>query len=65
MNFQVTDVRKPLIAVSRLCEQGNRVQFGPNDDDNFIQNVVNGQKLHLERRGNSWVISGKLAAVDF
>ena len=65
MNFQVTDVRKPLLSVSRLCEQGNLVQFGPRDSDNYIQNVAGGQKLRLERRGNSWVIPGKLAEAGF
>ena len=65
MNFQVTDVRKPLLSVSRLCEQGNLVQFGPRDSDNYIQNVAGGQKLRLERRGNSWVIPGQLAEAGF
>ena len=29
LKFQVTDVRKPLLAVRRLVERGNVVQFGP------------------------------------
>ena len=65
MKFQVTDVRKPLLAVSRLCEQGNIVQFGPRPGDSFVQNVSDGHKLLLERRGNSWVIPGKLATSGF
>ena len=65
MNFQVTDVRKPLLAVSRLLEQGNIVQFGPRPGNSYIQNVAGGQKLQLERRGNSWVIPGKLAEAGF
>ena len=62
MIFQVTDVKKPLLAVSRLIERGNVVQFGPRPGDNFIQSVTTGDKLQLERRGNSWVIPGQLAA---
>ncbi len=29
LKFQVTDVRKPLLAVRRFAEKGNVVQFGP------------------------------------
>ena len=61
MKFQVTDVQKPLLAVSRLIEQGNIVQFGQEPGHSFIQNVASGDKLHLQRRGNSWVIPGALA----
>ena len=28
LKFQVTDVSKPLIAVKRICENGNKVNFG-------------------------------------
>ena len=62
MNFQVTDVKKPLLAVSRLIEHGNVVQFGQRPGESYIQNISTGDKLFLERRGNSWVIPGKLAA---
>ena len=62
MGFQVTNVRKPLLAVSRLCEKGNVVQFGPEPQHNFIRNITTGEKIHLQRRGNSWVLSGELAA---
>ena len=61
MNFQVTDVQKSLLAVSRLIEQGNIVQFDKRPGDSFIQNMSSGDKLLLERRGNSWVIPGTLA----
>ena len=62
MNFQVTDVKKPLLAVCRLCERGNIVQFGPEPCHNFVQSVTTGDKLMLQRRGNSWVLPGELAA---
>ena len=64
MNFQVTDVQKPLLAVSRLIEQGNIVQFGKLPGHSFIQNISTGEKLHLERRGNSWVIPGALTPAE-
>ena len=58
MGFQVTDVKKPLLAVSRLCDKGNVVQFGPESHHNFVMNVTTGEKLHMKRRGNSWVLAG-------
>ena len=61
MTFQVTDVKKPLLAVSRLCERGNLVQFGPEPHQNFVQNVSTGVRLALKRRGNSWVLPGEFA----
>ena len=62
--FEVTDVRKPLLAVFRICERGNLVQFGPGLKDNFIQNVQSGEKVHIQRKGNSYVIEGELAEED-
>ena len=38
LKFQVTDVKKPLIAVRRITEQGNHVNFGPGREDEFIEN---------------------------
>ena len=56
IGFQVTDVKKPLLAVRRLCENGNVVQFGPDQHHNFVMNVASGERIQLVRRGNSWVI---------
>ena len=39
MGFQVCDVKRALAAVSRITAKGNRVSFGPDEGDNFIQNV--------------------------
>ena len=62
MGFQVTDVKKPLISVNRICERGNIVQFGPMES--FIQNVESGEKIRLHKRGNSYVIKGELPEVN-
>ena len=61
IGFQVTDVRKPLLSVRRLCEQGNIVQFGQDSRDSFVMNVATGDRIPLEKRGNSWVIPSKFA----
>ena len=61
VGFEVTDVQKPLMSVSRICEKNNVVQFGPQAEHNFIQNISTGEKLYLKRRGNSYVLPGELA----
>ena len=60
LDFQVSDVRKPLAAVWRIAEKGNIVQFGPTDADCFIQNIRSKEKVGLRRKGGSYVM-----AVDF
>ena len=60
LEFQVSDVRKPLAAVWRIAEKGNIVQFGPTDADCFIQNIRSQEKVGLRRKGGSYAM-----AVDF
>ena len=50
LKFQVADVHKPLIAVRRLVEKGNRVVFGPEPGENHIENVVR-EESHDEEKG--------------
>ncbi len=56
LTFQVTDVKKPLLAVRRLVERGNVVSFGPGPSENYIMNVETGKKIPMEKRGGSFVI---------
>jgi hypothetical protein len=56
LKFQVTDVRKPLLAVRRLVEKGNVVSFGLEADQNFIHNVQSGKKIMMEKKGGAFVI---------
>ena len=44
MGFQVCDVTKPLVSVAKLIEKGNIIQFGPDDDDNFILHKRQGRR---------------------
>ena len=53
LSFQVTDVRKPLLAVTRIGAKGNVVQFGPSEGDNFIRNKLSGNKILLRKKGGS------------
>ena len=56
LKFQVTDVRKPLLAVRRLVEKGNVVNFGPQPEQNFIYHPESGKRILMERRGGSFII---------
>ena len=49
--FQAADVRKPLISVHRISEMENLTQFGPGENDNYIENVKTGHRLYLKRKG--------------
>ena len=62
LKFQVTDVRKPLLAVRRLVEKGNVVSFGPDYADNYILNKTTGKMIPMERKGGSFVIKAHFAA---
>lgn len=56
MLFQVSDSRNPLASVARITEQGNIVQFGPKDDDNYIYNPSTDEKIWLRRKGRKFVV---------
>ena len=38
IGVHVAAVAKPLMSVKRVTEKGNRVCFGPEKEDNYIQN---------------------------
>ena len=57
INFQVTDVTKPLAAVSCIVEKGNIVQFGPRDDDNHVHNPRTETNI-MKRGGRRFVMEG-------
>ena len=60
LGFEASDVRKPLAAVHRIVEKGNKVQFGPNPEDNFIQNIATNEKVHMRKKGRSYVLGVEL-----
>jgi hypothetical protein len=51
---QLTDVRKPLMSVSKVCDEGNRVIFEENGG--FIENKKSGQRTNFLREGNVYVL---------
>jgi hypothetical protein len=60
LNFQVSDVQKPLAAVRRIVEKGNTVHFGPNAEDNFIRSATSGAKIMMVKKGGSYVVPAEL-----
>ena len=51
MEFHATDVRRPLAAVNKIVDAGNIVQFGPREEDNFIERVEGGGRVKIRRKG--------------
>ena len=61
-NFQVANGRKPLIAVKRIVQRGNLVQFGELPGESSIYNKRTGNKLPMYKRGRgSFVVVGRFA----
>ena len=56
LTFQVTDVKKPLLAVRRLVEKGNKVVLSGVDGESYIQNEQSKVKVPLKKKGGSFVI---------
>jgi hypothetical protein len=60
LTFQVSDVQKPLAAVRRISEKGNKVVFGPKAEDNYIENVATGKRVQMVKKGGSYVVPAQL-----
>jgi hypothetical protein len=65
MKFQVSDVQKPLAAVWRIAEKGNRIHFGPNATDNYTENIAPGKKINMIRKGGSYVVEAEFVVEGF
>ena len=51
LRFQVADVKKPLMSVKRILEQGSRSGFGLGESENCILNKESGNKMPLKLNG--------------
>jgi hypothetical protein len=60
LKFQVSDVQKPLAAVRRISEKGNKVVFGPKAEDNYIESVATGRRIQMVKKGGSYVVPAEL-----
>ena len=65
MRFLVTDVRKPLAAVSAIVEAGNEVVFKPGARDSFILNPRTGEKVQLKREKGTYTMEVEVEDAGF
>ena len=52
----MTDVKKPLLAVRRLAEKGNKVVLSGAEGESYILNVQTKVKVPVKKKGGSFVI---------
>jgi hypothetical protein len=65
LKFQVTDVRKPLLAVRRLVEKGNKVVLAGGEGESYILNEATGVKIPIVKKGGSFVIEAHFVLRGF
>ena len=63
--FEVTDVQKPLAAVSAIVEAGNEVVFKPGARDSFILNPRTGEKVQLKREKGTYTMEVEVEDAGF
>ena len=59
LKFQVTDVKKPLLAVRRLVEKGNVVVLSNVEGESYIRNKESKLKIPIVKKGGSFVIEAE------
>jgi hypothetical protein len=59
LKFQVTDVRKPLLAVRRLVERGNIVVLSGVEGESYILNKEAKVKIPVVKKGGSFVVEAQ------
>ena len=59
LKFQVTDVKKPLLAVRRLVEKGNVVMLSNVEGESYIYNKEAKMKIPVVKKGGSFVIEAE------
>lgn len=59
INMQVTDVQKPLMSVSRICDAGRRVVFAK--EGGYIENLMDGKRATFPRVDNVYRLKVDLA----
>ena len=61
LKFQVTDVKKPLLAVRRLVERGNVVMLSNGEGGSYVYNKEANLKIPVVKKGGSFVIEADFA----
>ena len=61
MTFQITDVKKALASVARICDSGNRVVLEAGGG--YIENVHNGDRIGITRENNTYALACEMLMV--
>ena len=59
LKFQVTDVKKPLLAVRRLVEKGNVVVLAEVEGESCIMNKEATVRVPIVKKGGSFVVEAE------
>ena len=59
LRFQVTDVRRPLLAVRRLVERGNTVVMSEKVGGSYIENKATQVRIPIVKKAGSFVIEAQ------
>jgi hypothetical protein len=59
LKFQVTDVKKPLLAVRRLVEKGNVVMLSNIEGESYVYNKEAKIRIPIVKKGGSFVIEAE------
>ena len=54
MHFQVADVHKPLLSISRVADMGYGCYFGK--DGGYLEDLQSGERVPIRRVGNLYVL---------
>ena len=65
MNFVVTDVTKPLAAVSAIVAAGSDVVFTPGRFGSYIQNKATGTNIDLTCENGTYTMEVEINGLDF
>ena len=56
MIFHLTDAKRMLASVDKIVKAENKVEFGPKEEDNFIQNTATGEKIMLKKENGVYTM---------
>ena len=55
MKFHVAKVQRPLASAAKIVKAGNRISMGPEEADNYIENVHTGERMQTRVEGGTYV----------
>ena len=56
MRFHMTDSKRMLASVDKITAAGNKVEFGPMPEDNFVMNLKTKNNIPLKKRNGVFIM---------